>query len=123
MYSLAAYYRRRGFDDDQQRRRRPPAKVRNVPQEAAESCELVTRYREFNRKLLRACADLLSNYLSQRFIDSVLPAQPGALKVIKNVPVNSQRDKILGIRDGRALWREFCGLRGCCLERRFSHLS
>jgi hypothetical protein len=73
--------------------------------------------------LIVPCADLLSNYLSQRFIDSVLPARPGVLKVIKNVPVNSQRDKFLGIRDGRTLWREFCGLRGYCLERRFSHLS
>jgi hypothetical protein len=33
--------------------------------------------------------DLLSNYLSQRIIDPVLPTRPGVLKVIKNVPVNS----------------------------------
>jgi hypothetical protein len=71
----------------------------------------------------RPCADLLSNYFSQRFIDSVLPARPGVLKVIENVPVNSQRDKLLGIRDGRTLWREFCGLHGCRFKRRFSHLS
>src|SRR5262249_4155463 len=45
----------------------------------------------------RRHADLLSNYLSQRFIDPVLPTRPGVLKVIKNVPVNSQRDKLLGI--------------------------
>jgi len=68
-------------------------------------------------------ADLLSNYLPQRFIDPVLPSWPGVLKVIKNVPVKSQRDKLLGIRNGRTLWREFCGLCGYCLERRFSDLS
>jgi len=50
-------------------------------------------------------ADLLSNYLSQRFINPVLPTRPGVLKVIKNVPVNSQRDKLLGIWDGRTLRR------------------
>jgi len=70
----------------------------------------------------RPRADLLSNYLSQRFIDPVLPARPGVLKVIKNVPVNSQRDKLLGIRDGRTLGREFRGLRGCRFKRRFSRL-
>jgi hypothetical protein len=64
--------------------------------------------------------DLLPNYLSQRLIDAVLPAGPGFLKVIKNVPVNSQRDKLLGIRDSRTLRREFRRLRGCRLERRFS---
>jgi hypothetical protein len=42
-------------------------------------------------------ADLLPNYLSQRLIDPVLPARSGFLKVIKNVPVNSQGDKLLGI--------------------------
>ena len=33
----------------------------------------------------------------------ILSCQPlsGLLKVIKNVPVNSQRDKLLGIRDSR----------------------
>jgi hypothetical protein len=67
-------------------------------------------------------ADLLSNYLSQRFIDPVLPTRPGGLKVIKNVSVNSQRDKLLGIRDGRTLEREFRGLRGCCFKRHFSRL-
>ena len=34
------------------------------------------------------------------------------MKVIKNVTVNSQRDKLLGIRDGWTLRREFRGLRG-----------
>jgi hypothetical protein len=53
---------------------------------------------------------------------SVLPARPGLLKVIKNVPVNSQRDKLLGIRDGRTFRGEFGGLRGCRLERCFSRL-
>jgi hypothetical protein len=72
--------------------------------------------------LIARRADLLSNYLSQRFIDPVLPARPGVLKVIKNIPVNSQRDKLLGIRDGRTLGREFRGLRGCCLERRFGRI-
>ena len=64
--------------------------------------------------------DLLPNYLSQRLIDPILPARSGFLKVIKNVPVNSQRDKLLGIRDSRTLRREFRWLRGCRLERRFS---
>jgi hypothetical protein len=73
-------------------------------------------------RLIARCADLLSNYLSQRFIDPVLPARPGVLKVIKNVPVNSQRDKLLGIRDGWTLGREFRGLRGCHFKRRFSRL-
>src|SRR5258707_13652891 len=63
---------------------------------------------------------LLPNDLSQRLIDPVLPARPGFLKVIKNVPVNSQRDKLLGIRDRRRLRREFPGLLGCCLETRIS---
>src|SRR5262245_16537439 len=65
-------------------------------------------------------ADLLSNYLSERFIDPVLPTRASVLKVIKDVPVNSQRDKLLGIWDGRTLWREFRGLRGCRFKRRFS---
>ena len=73
-------------------------------------------------RLIARRADLLSNYLSQRFIDPVLPARPGVLKVIKNVPVNSQRDKLLGIWDGRTLRREFRGLRGCRFKRRFSRL-
>jgi hypothetical protein len=73
-------------------------------------------------RLIARRADLLSNYLSQRFIDPVLPARPNVLKVIKNVPVNSQRDKLLGIRDGRTLGREFRGLRGCRFKRRFSRL-
>ena len=64
--------------------------------------------------------DLLPNYLSQGLIDPILPARSGFLKVIKNVPVNSQRDKLLGIRDSRTLRREFRWLRGCRLERRFS---
>jgi len=67
-------------------------------------------------------ADLLPDYLSQRLIDPVLPARSGFLKVIKNLPVNSQRDKFLGIRDGRTLRREFRGLRGCRLEGRFSRI-
>jgi hypothetical protein len=67
-------------------------------------------------------ADLLPNYLSQRIIDAVLPARPGFLKVIKNVPVNSQRDKLLGIRDSRTRRRKFRRLRGCRLERRFSRI-
>ena len=78
--------------------------------------------------LCRGCAragrsgDLLPNYLSQRLIDPILPARSGFLKVIKNVPVNSQRDKLLGIRDSRTLRREFRGLRGRRLERRFSRI-
>jgi hypothetical protein len=67
-------------------------------------------------------AALLPNYLSQCLIDAVLPARPGFLKVIKNIPVNSQGDKLLGIRDSRTLWREFRRLRGCRLERRFSRI-
>src|SRR5262249_54071420 len=46
-------------------------------------------------RFLARRADLLPNYLSQRLIDLVLPARSGSLKVIKNVPVNSQRDKHL----------------------------
>jgi hypothetical protein len=67
--------------------------------------------------------DLLSNYLSQRFIDPVLPTRTGVLKVIKNVPVNSQRDQLLCIRDGRTLGRQLCGLGGCDFKRCFSHLT
>ena len=73
-------------------------------------------------RFLARRADLLPNYLSQRLIDPVLPARSGFLKVIKNVPVNSQRDKLLGIRDSRTLRRQFRGLRGCRLERRFSRI-
>ena len=65
---------------------------------------------------------LLPNDLSQRLIDPVLPARPGFLKVIKNVPVNSQRDKLLGIRDSRTLRRKFRRLRGYRLERRFNRI-
>ena len=67
-------------------------------------------------------ADLLPNYLSLRLIDPVLPVRSGFLKVIKNVPVNSQEDKLLGIRDSRTVRREFHGLRGCRLKRRFSRI-
>src|SRR5271169_4273890 len=84
---------------------------------------LVARYRSGPPRSLRASstlaarrADLLPNYLSQRLIDPILPARSGFLKVIKNVPVNSQRDKLLGIRDSRTLRREFRGLRCCRLE-------
>src|SRR5262245_12752451 len=80
------------------------------------------RKADTSERLIARRADLLSNYLSQRFIYPVLPARPGFLKVIKNVPVNSQRDKLLGIRDGRTLGREFRGLRGCRFKRRFSRL-
>jgi len=73
-------------------------------------------------RLIARRADLLSNYLSQRFINPVLPTRPGVLKVIKNVPVNSQRDKLLGIWDGRTLRGQFRGLRGCRFKRRFSRL-
>jgi hypothetical protein len=66
--------------------------------------------------------DLLPNYLSQRLIDPVLPARSSFLKVIKNVPVNSQRDKLLGIRDSWTLRRELRGFGGCRLERRFSRI-
>src|SRR5437588_6181512 len=76
---------------------------------------------------LRRCShtrrtNLLPNYFSQCLIDPVLPARSGFLKVIKNVSVNSQRDKLLGIRDYRTLRRKFHGLRGCRLERRFSSI-
>ena len=73
-------------------------------------------------RLIARRADLLSNYLSQRFINPILPTRPGVLKVIKNVPVNSQSDKLLGIWDGRTLRRQFRGLRGCRFKRRFSRL-
>jgi hypothetical protein len=72
--------------------------------------------------LIAPCADLISNYLSERFVDPVLPTRPGVLKVIKNVPVNSQRDKLLCIRDGRTLRRQFRKLRSCRFKRRFSRL-
>src|SRR5258708_23746626 len=62
------------------------------------------------------------NYLSQRLIDPVLPARSGFLKVIKYVSVNSQSDKLLGIRDSRTLRMGFLGLRGCPLERPFSRI-
>ena len=76
---------------------------------------------------LRRCsharrADLLPNCLSHRLIDPLLPARSGLLKVIKNVPVNSQRDKLLGVRNNRTLRRELRGLCGCRLERRFSSI-
>ena len=64
-------------------------------------------------------ADLLPNCLSQYVIDPVLPARSGFLEVIKNLPVDSQCDKLLGVRDSRTLRREFRGLRCCRLERRF----
>ena len=67
-------------------------------------------------------SDLLPDYLSQRLIDPVLPAPSGFLKVIKNLPVKWQRDKFLGIRNGRTLRREFRGFRGCRLEGRFSRI-
>ena len=77
--------------------------------------------KEFFETLIRR-AGLLPNYLSQRLIDPVLPARSGFLKVIKNVSVNSQRDKLLGIRC-RTLRREFRGLCGCRFKRRFGRLS
>jgi len=90
---------------------------------------LVARERSGPPRSLRASsmlaarrADLLPNYLSQCIIDAILPARPGFLKVIKNVPVNSQRDKLLGIGDTPTLRREFRRLRGRRLERRFSRI-
>src|SRR5438034_377518 len=70
----------------------------------------------------RPCRDLFPNYLSKRLIDPVLPARSGFLKMIKNVSVNSQRDKLLGIRDSRTFRREFRGLRGGHLERSFGRI-
>src|SRR5205814_171241 len=70
----------------------------------------------------RPCRDLFPNYLSKRLIDPVLPARSGFLKMIKNVPVNSQRDKLLGIRDSRTFRREFRPLRGSHLERSFGRI-
>jgi hypothetical protein len=81
------------------------------------------KFGPLHQTLLARRADLLSNYLSQHLIDPVLPARSGFLKVIKNIPVNSQRDKLLGIRDSRRFRREFRGLRGCRLERRFSRIA
>src|SRR5216117_3433541 len=66
-----------------------------------------TLHETLHQPLLASRADLLPNYLSQRRIDPVLPARSGFLKVIKNVPVNSQRDKLLGTRDSRTLRRDF----------------
>jgi len=54
----------------------------------------------------------LSAYLPSIFRSAslvLLPARSGCLKVIKNVPVNSQRDKLLGIRNTPTLRREFRG--------------
>jgi hypothetical protein len=81
-----------------------------------------TLHKTLHQPLLARRADLLPDYLSQRLIDPVLPVRSGFLKVIKNVPVNLQRDKLLGIRDSRTLRREFHGLRGCRLKRRFSRI-
>jgi hypothetical protein len=66
---------------------------------------------------------LLPNYLSQCLIDPILPARSAFLKVIKNIAVNAQRDKLFCIRDSRRRRREFRGLRGCRLERCFCHIA
>jgi hypothetical protein len=81
-----------------------------------------TLHKTLHQPLVARRADLLPNYLSLRLIDPVLPVRSGFLKVIKNVPVNSQEDKLLGIRDSRTVRREFHGLRGCRLKRRFSRI-
>jgi len=90
-----------------------------VVSKVSQQCGESHPHKTLHQPLLARRADLLPNYLSQRLIDPVLPVRSGFLKVIKNVPVNSQRDKLLGIRDSRTLRREFHGLRGCRLERRF----
>jgi hypothetical protein len=99
--------------------RLPPASLSCVgrTRDASDRRNIAT----LHQPLLVRRADLLSNYLSERLIDPVLPAWSGFLKMVKNVPINSQRDKLLDIRDSRTFRREVCGLRGCRLERRFSH--
>src|SRR5262249_60644370 len=84
----------------------------NNPSQRPALCVTANSSRQVTPPPSRRRTDLLSNYLSQRFIDPVLPTRTSVLKVIKNVPVNSQRDKLLCIRDGRTLGRQFCGLRG-----------
>ena len=70
-----------------------------VISEVSQQCGESPLHKTLHQPFLAGRADLLPNYLSQRLINPVLPARSGFLKVIKNVPVNSQRDKLLGIRD------------------------
>ena len=65
---------------------------------------------------------LLPGRLSQRFIDPLLPARPRLLEMIKNIPIDAQGDKLLGIGERRRLGKRLQRL-GCGrLERRLGGL-
>ena len=66
---------------------------------------------------------LLFDYPSQRVVDPVLPSRSTFLEVIKNVPIDAQRNEFFDAWKRRALWRGFCRLRGYRLKRRFGSIQ
>ncbi len=59
---------------------------------------------------------------SERLIDPILPTRPRLLEVIKNIPVDAQRDLFFGAWERRSLRSRFYGLRRCSLKRRFGRI-
>src|SRR5687768_8567808 len=74
-------------------------------------------------EIVRDLANLFPRGLSQRLIDPVLPARPRLLEVVKNVPINPQRNLLFGAGD-RGCFRSRLGeLCGRLLERRFGSVE
>ena len=59
---------------------------------------------------------------SKRLIDTILPTRPPLLEVIKNIPIDAQRNLLFGAWERRSLRSRFYGLRRCCLKRRFGRI-
>jgi hypothetical protein len=67
---------------------------------------------------------LFARGLSQRFIDSLLPTRAAVLEMIENVPINTQRDELFGVRDRRAFRSRLLQRLGRCrLKRGFGRLQ
>jgi hypothetical protein len=67
---------------------------------------------------------LFARGLSQGFIDSLLPTRAAVLEMIENVPINTQRDELFGVRDRRAFRSRLLQRLGRCrLKRGFGRLQ
>jgi hypothetical protein len=67
---------------------------------------------------------LFARGLSQHFIDSLLPTRAAVLEMIENVPINTQRDELFGVRDRRAFRSRLLQRLGRCrLKRGFGRLQ
>jgi hypothetical protein len=59
---------------------------------------------------------------SKRLIDTILPTRSRLLEVVKNIPIDAQRNVLFGARERRSLRSRFYGLRRCSLKRRFGRI-